>query len=196
KMTKPAEPATKPAELKAPPAAPTTSIFETAFADKNFSTLTQLLKEADWHNQLSEAGKFTVFAPTDEAFKKVDAKALESLRKDKKALGNVLTFHVIKGAAVSAADAMKMTESVPTVQGSKFNIQVKDGKVMVGNSKGMATVIKANIECTNGVIHVIDGVLMPEDAAAKPADKKAEAPAKKEEGKGGAPANAPAKDPK
>lgn len=160
----PGTPAAKQPEVKKDEKA-AKNIVETAMGTGMHTTLCGLLKEAGLVEALSDSKeKFTVFAPTDDAFKKVDAKALASLKADKKALTKVLTFHVIKGAAVMAKDVVTMKESVATIEGSKFNIVVKDGKVSIGNSKGMANVIKTDVVCSNGVIHVIDGVMMAEDA--------------------------------
>ena len=182
---KPADHPAKPADHPAKPAdhpvkaAPTKNIAETAMGTGTHTTLCALLKEAGWVEKLSDAKeKFTVMAPTDAAFKKVDAKALEALKADKKALESVLTFHVIKGHSVPAAEVAKMKVSVATVQGSTFEIKVKDGKVMVGNSKGWATVEKADVMCSNGIIHVIDAVLMPEDAKKDDTKKSEPAPKK------------------
>jgi len=164
KETAPAKPEAKQPEVKKDEKA-AKNIVETAMGTGMHTTLCGLLKEAGLVEALSDSKeKFTVFAPTDDAFKKVDAKALASLKADKKALTKVLTFHVIKGAAVMAKDVVTMKESVATIEGSKFNIVVKDGKVSIGNSKGMANVIKTDVVCSNGVIHVIDGVMMAEDA--------------------------------
>jgi uncharacterized surface protein with fasciclin (FAS1) repeats len=96
-----------------------------------------------------------VFAPTDEAFAKVPKATLDALLADKAKLTEVLTYHVVAGK-VMAADVVKLTEAT-TVQGSKAKVMVHDGKVMIDN----ANVIQTDIEATNGVIHVIDAVIMP-----------------------------------
>lgn len=138
------------------------NVVETAVAAGDFKTLVTAVKAAGLAEALSGPGPFTVFAPTDAAFAKLPAGTVESLLKpeNKSKLADILKFHVL-GAEVMAADAMKMSESIATLQGSKFNIVTKDGKVMIGNEKAMATIVKTDIKCSNGVIHVIDAVIMP-----------------------------------
>jgi uncharacterized surface protein with fasciclin (FAS1) repeats len=134
------------------------SIVGTAVESGSFTTLVSLLKEADLVTTLEGKGPFTVFAPSDDAFKKVPEDVLNGLSKDKSKLAGVLTYHVIAGSAVMAADVVKMDgQKVKTVNGQELSISVKDGKVMVDN----ATVITTDIKCTNGVIHVIDSVALP-----------------------------------
>jgi uncharacterized surface protein with fasciclin (FAS1) repeats len=134
------------------------NIVQTAINAGSFSTLVSLLKEADLVKTLEGKGPFTVFAPSDDAFKNVPADVLNGLGKDKTKLAAVLTYHVIAGIAVMAADVVKMDgQKVKTVNGQELTISVKDGKVMVDN----ATVITSDIKCTNGVIHVIDSVVLP-----------------------------------
>jgi uncharacterized surface protein with fasciclin (FAS1) repeats len=134
------------------------SIVGTAVAAGSFTTFVSLLKEADLVSTLEGKGLFTVFAPSDEAFKKIPADVLNGLSKDKTKLAGVLTYHVIAGSAVMAADVVKMDgQKVKTVNGQDLTISVKDGKVMVDN----ATVVTTDIKCTNGVIHVIDSVVLP-----------------------------------
>jgi len=130
-------------------------IVDTAVANGSFGTLAALLTEAGLVETLKGDGPFTVFAPTDAAFLKVDAKALEDLKADKTKLGDVLKAHVVAGK-VMAADVVKLTE-VETLQGSKFPVKVDGDKVMIGD----ATVSQADVAAKNGVIHVIDTVLMP-----------------------------------
>ncbi len=130
-------------------------IVDTAVANGSFGTLAALLTEAGLVETLKGDGPFTVFAPTDAAFLKVDAKALEDLKADKTKLGDVLKAHVVAGK-VMAADVVKLTE-VETLQGSKFPVKVEGEKVMIGD----ATVSQADVAAKNGVIHVIDTVLMP-----------------------------------
>lgn len=135
----------------------TKDIVETAIAAGTFKTLAAALTAAGLVQTLKGAGPFTVFAPTDAAFAKLPEGTVESLVKpeNKAKLSGILTFHVVSGK-VLAADVMKMT-SAKTVNGQSAPIVVKDGKVHVGN----ATVVTADIICDNGVIHVIDSVLMP-----------------------------------
>lgn len=132
-------------------------IVDTAVAAGSFKTLAAALKAADLVDTLKGKGPFTVFAPTDEAFAKLPAGTVEMLLKpeNKSKLVSVLTYHVVPGK-VLAKDVVKLSEA-KTVQGSAVKIVVKDGKVMIDN----ATVTKADIDTTNGVIHVIDTVIMP-----------------------------------
>ena len=135
-------------------------IVDTAISAGQFKTLVAAVKAADLVETLKGEGPFTVFAPTDEAFAKVPKEQLEALLKDKKALTAVLTYHVVSGK-VMAADVVKI-ETAKTVQGKSIDIVTKDGKVTING----ANVIKTDIVCKNGVIHVIDAVILP------PADKK------------------------
>jgi uncharacterized surface protein with fasciclin (FAS1) repeats len=130
-------------------------IVSTAVAADQFKTLVTAVKAAELVEVLKGEGPFTVFAPTDEAFAKVPKAQLEALLKDKKKLQGVLTYHVVPGK-VMAADVVKLT-SAKTVQGDQIAIQVSDGKVKLNN----ANVVKTDVECANGVIHVIDAVLLP-----------------------------------
>jgi uncharacterized surface protein with fasciclin (FAS1) repeats len=136
------------------------NIVETAVSADNFKTLVQAVQAAELVDTLKGKGPFTVFAPTDAAFAKVPKEKLEGLLKDKDALRAVLTYHVVPGK-VMAAD-IKGDMQTETVQGKKLTIVVKDGKVTING----ANVVKTDIVCANGVIHVIDGVLLP------PADRK------------------------
>lgn len=138
-----------------PAAAADKDIVDTAVAAGSFKTLVTAVQEAGLVDTLKSKGPFTVFAPTDEAFAKIPKAKLAALLKDKKALTAVLTYHVVPGK-VMAADVVKLT-SAKTVEGSAVGVKVKDGGVMVGGAK----VLKADIGCANGVIHVIDTVLMP-----------------------------------
>jgi len=133
-------------------------IVDTAVGAGDFKTLAAALKAADLVETLKSKGPFTVFAPTDEAFEKLPKGALEDLLKpeNKKKLAGILTYHVVSGK-VMAAEVTKMKKA-KTVQGTDVKIKVVDGKVMVND----AEVIKTDIACTNGVIHVIDTVIMPE----------------------------------
>lgn len=132
-------------------------IVDTAVGAGNFKTLAAALKAADLVDTLKGKGPYTVFAPTDEAFAKLPAGTVETLLKpeNKKKLIAILTYHVVPGK-VLAKDVVKLTEA-KTVQGSSVKIVAADGKVMVDGAK----VVKTDIESSNGVIHVIDTVLMP-----------------------------------
>jgi len=133
-------------------------IVDTAVAAGDFKTLAAALQAAGLVDTLKGAGPFTVFAPTDEAFAKLPAGTVEDLLKpeNKQKLVSILTYHVVAGG-VMAKDVVKLHEA-KTVNGKEVNIMVHGGKVMVDN----ANVIKTDIQCTNGVIHVIDSVLLPE----------------------------------
>ncbi len=137
--------------------APKKDIVDTAVGAGSFKTLAAALKAADLIETLKGKGPFTVFAPTDEAFAKLPAGTVESLLKpeNKEKLIAVLTYHVVPGK-VMAADVVKLTEA-KTVQGGKVTIEVKDGKVKVDG----ANVVKTDIAASNGVIHVIDAVILP-----------------------------------
>ena len=100
---------------------------------------------------------FTVFAPTDEAFAKLPKGTLESLLKDKEALKKILLYHVVSGK-VMASDVVKL-KSAKTLEGEDVKIKINDGNVMINNSK----VTTADVEASNGVIHVIDTVLIPDN---------------------------------
>lgn len=134
---------------------PAKDIVDTAVGAGQFKTLVAAVQAADLVETLKGKGPFTVFAPTDEAFAKIPKEKLEALLKDKKALTAVLTYHVVPGR-VMAADVVKL-DSAKTVQGQPIRIVAKDGKVMVNGAK----VLKADIVCGNGVIHVIDTVILP-----------------------------------
>ena len=140
------------AKIKAP-----ADIVDTAVAAGSFSTLATALKAAGLVETLKGPGPFTVFAPTDEAFAKLPAGTLESLLKpeNKAKLAGILTYHVVAGK-VTAADVVKLT-SAKTVNGQSVKIAVDGGKVKVDG----ANVVKTDIGASNGVIHVIDAVLLP-----------------------------------
>jgi uncharacterized surface protein with fasciclin (FAS1) repeats len=137
------------------------TIVETAIGAEKFSTLVTALKAAGLVDTLQGKGPFTVFAPTDEAFAEIPEETLAALLKDKAALTEILTYHVVSGK-VMAADVVKL-DSAKTVQGDEVEIEVKDGNVMVNQ----ANVVTTDIVCSNGVIHVIDAVIMPPKKAQK-----------------------------
>ena len=138
------------------------NILEVAGETGSFTTLAAAIKAAGLTEALSGKGPFTVFAPTDEAFQKLPAGTLEMLLKpeNKEKLVSILKFHVIQGA-VYADQIVTMTESKKTLQDQSFQIKVKDGNVTIGNRAAMADVTNTDVEASNGVIHVIDTVLMP-----------------------------------
>jgi uncharacterized surface protein with fasciclin (FAS1) repeats len=130
-------------------------IVDTAVSAGNFTTLVAAVKAAGLVDTLKGPGPFTVFAPTDAAFAKLPAGTVDALLKDPEKLKGILLYHVVSGK-VMAADVVKL-KSAKTVQGGSVAIVVKGDKVMVNN----ANVIKTDIATDNGVIHVIDTVLMP-----------------------------------
>jgi len=132
-------------------------IVDTAVAAGQFNTLAAALKSAGLVDTLKGSGPFTVFTPTDAAFAKLPAGTLENLLKpeNKTKLVAILTYHVVPGD-VTAAQAATLTQA-KTVNGAILKLSARDGKVMVNN----ADVVKADIEASNGVIHVIDAVLLP-----------------------------------
>ena len=139
----------------APAQAQTKDIVDTAVSAGTFNTLAAALKAADLIGTLKGTGPFTVFAPTDEAFAKLPKGTLDALLKDPAKLKGILLYHVVAGK-VMASDVTKL-KSANSVQGSAIPITVTDGKVMAGN----ANVVKTDIAASNGVIHVIDTVLLP-----------------------------------
>jgi len=130
-------------------------IVETAVASGKFKTLVTAVQAADLVDTLKGKGPFTVFAPTDDAFAKLPKGTVEGLLKDKKGLAAILTYHVVSGK-VMAADVVKL-KSAKTVQGQAINIVTKEGGVAING----VNVIMTDIICKNGVIHVIDAVLLP-----------------------------------
>lgn len=128
-------------------------IVDTAIAAGSFKTLVTAVQAAGLVETLKGPGPFTVFAPTDEAFAKIPKDKLDALLKDKKALTAVLTYHVVPGK-VMAADVK--AGQVKTVQGGAITVSTQGG-VKVDNAK----VVKTDIGASNGVIHVIDTVIMP-----------------------------------
>ena len=140
----------------APAAEATGDILETAGAAGSFTTLAKAIEAAGLTETLKGEGPFTVFAPTDEAFAKLPEGTLDALLQDKEKLAAILTYHVVPGA-ISSGDVVQLPMA-KTVNGQDLKITAADGKVMVGN----ATVTQADIPASNGVIHVIDTVLLPE----------------------------------
>jgi uncharacterized surface protein with fasciclin (FAS1) repeats len=134
-------------------------IVDTAVSAGSFSTLVSAVKAADLVDTLKGKGPFTVFAPTDEAFAKLPKGTLDDLLKpeNKAKLQAILTYHVVPGK-VMATDVVKLN-SAKTVNGQTLTIDAKNGAVMVDNAK----VAKTDIETSNGVIHVIDTVVLPKE---------------------------------
>jgi uncharacterized surface protein with fasciclin (FAS1) repeats len=135
----------------------TKDIVETAAGAGQFKTLVAAVKAAGLVETLQGEGPFTVFAPTDEAFAKLPAGTVESLLRpeNKDKLVSILTYHVVPGK-VMAAEVVKLS-SATTVQGGSIDVKMKHGGVMVDH----ANVVKTDIATSNGVIHVIDSVIMP-----------------------------------
>ena len=134
---------------------PPKDIVDTAVADGRFTTLVAAVQAAGLVETLKGVGPFTVFAPTDEAFAKLPAGTVEALLNDIPALTNILLYHVVPGE-VKAADVVKLTEA-ETAGGAKVSIKLMDGKVYINESQ----VVITDVMASNGVIHVIDGVLLP-----------------------------------
>ncbi len=141
------------------PMAQAKDIVAIASGDPQFKTLTTALKAAGLVQTLQGKGPFTVFAPTDKAFAALPKGTLEDLLKpeNKDKLTKILTYHVVSGSVLSTS---LKSGDVPTVEKSKLKVVVAGGKVTVGG----ANVVKADIKASNGVIHVIDQVLIPGDA--------------------------------
>jgi uncharacterized surface protein with fasciclin (FAS1) repeats len=145
-----------------PYAAPTRDVLETANAAGNFTTLTSAIKAAGLAETLTGRGPFTLFAPTDEAFKKLPPGAMEALMRDTAKLGAVLSYHVVKGyflvKDVRAGEMM-------TTQGSPLMVSLSSSDMKVNG----AEVREADIAATNGVVHVIDAVIVPKNWRLVPA---------------------------
>ena len=154
-----ATPAVALAQGAAPAAAPAAqgTIVDVAVGAGQFETLVAAVKAAGLVETLSGTGPFTVFAPSDAAFAKLPAGTVEGLLADKAKLTSILTFHVVPGR-VTAADIVRMGGATPkTANGQTVNVTVRDGKVYVND----AQVVTADVGASNGVIHVIDAVLLP-----------------------------------
>lgn len=136
---------------------PQKDIVDSAAAAGQFTTLTRALEAADLVETLKQPGPFTVFAPTDAAFAKLPAGTLDSLLKpeSKEKLASILTYHVVPGR-VMAADAVKLTEA-KTVNGKALRIKASGGTVTIND----ATVVTPDLAASNGVIHVVDTVILP-----------------------------------
>jgi uncharacterized surface protein with fasciclin (FAS1) repeats len=131
------------------------NIVQTAQAAGNFKTLTKLVVKAGLAGTLSSSGPYTVFAPTDAAFKKVPKSTLNSLAKNRAKLRAVLLYHVVAGRVPSSQ--VVMLKSAKTLNGKSVRVHTAGGKVFVNNSK----VTKTDINASNGVIHVVNRVLIP-----------------------------------
>ncbi|MEY3360374.1 MAG: hypothetical protein RL531_93 [Actinomycetota bacterium] len=134
------------------------TVVDVAVGNGSFATLVKAVQAAGLVDTLNGEGPFTVFAPTDEAFAKIPAADLEAILADKELLTSILTYHVVPGK-IMAADLMPGEQAVTTVEGS-------EAKVVVGDSVTYAdaTVVTTDVEACNGVIHVIDAVVLPPSA--------------------------------
>ena len=140
------------------PAAPqsnASNIVETAVAAGNFTTLVSLVKQAGLAETLSANGRYTVFAPTDAAFKRVPKKTLQALGEDKAMLKSVLLYHVAKGQL--AAKRVAKRSSITTLNGERVRVRLRGGNVFVNSSK----VVTADVGASNGIIHAVNRVLIP-----------------------------------
>ena len=146
------------------------TIVDTAVSNKNFSTLVTALKAADLVGALSGDGPFTVFAPNNDAFAKIDSETLSSLLEPSnvKTLSNILTYHVVSGKLLAAdvANALKAGEGrakLKSLNGQELTAISKYEKIYLIDAKGgMSEIIATDVIGTNGVIHVVDTVVMPE----------------------------------
>ena len=147
------------AASNAPEARQDKNIVQVASGAPQFSTLVSLIKKAGLVKTLSGKGPFTVLAPTNAAFNKVPKDTLNAIAADKDLLTKVLTYHVVAGE-VPASEVVKLNgKKVQTVEGSKITITVRDGKVFINKT---AKVTATDIEASNGVIHAINNVLVPQ----------------------------------
>jgi len=146
------------------------TIVEAAVSNKDFSTLVTALKAADLVGALSGEGPFTVFAPNNDAFAKIDAETLGNLLKPEnvKALTNILTYHVVSGKLMASdvASALKSgygKAKLTALNGQTLTARSKDGKIFLEDTQGnMSQIIATDVAGSNGVIHVISSVVMPE----------------------------------
>ncbi len=145
------------------------TIVDVAVNNKDFSTLVTALKAADLVGALQGDGPFTVFAPTNDAFAKLDSKTLSSLleEENKKVLANILTYHVVSGklAASDVVAALKKgngSVDLTALNGQVINVMQKDGKIWLKDSNGnYSEIVATDVMGSNGVIHVISSVVMP-----------------------------------
>ncbi|HEY7412883.1 MAG TPA: fasciclin domain-containing protein [Vicinamibacteria bacterium] len=143
------------AMLAGPAFAQSKDIVDTAVAAGSFKTLAKLLTDADLIGVMKGPGPYTVFAPTDEAFAKVPKDVLDGLARDKAKLQEVLKYHVLTSKWTT--DDFKLVKQTGTAQGKPVTFVVTGGGVEVNGAK----VVKANIDCANGMVHAIDTVLLP-----------------------------------
>lgn len=151
----------EPVEVGGMPMYPDKNVVENASTAPNLSTAVAAIKAAGLVETLSGPGPFTVFAPDNDAFAKVDEAALANLLKpaQKAALTGILTYHVVPGTL--DASKLKDGDELTTVNGAKLMVKIDGDTVMIGNEDGMATVTQADVFQSNGVAHIIDTVMMP-----------------------------------
>jgi uncharacterized surface protein with fasciclin (FAS1) repeats len=147
-------------EMPAAVAAPERDLVQVAVGAGNFTTLVRAVEAAGLVEVLQGPGPFTVFAPTDEAFARLPEGTLESLLQDREALATVLTYHVVPGRITSAEVLSAGSAAPTTVQGESLTVTGRDGRVEVDG----ATVVQADVMASNGVIHAIDSVVLPDAA--------------------------------
>jgi uncharacterized surface protein with fasciclin (FAS1) repeats len=141
--------------LAGPSSAQTKDIVDTAVAAGSFKTLAKLLADADLVDVMKRPGPYTVFAPTDEAFAKVPKDVLDGLAKDRAKLAEVLKYHVL--TSKWSTDDIKLVKQTGTVQGKPVTFGGSGTAMTVNGAK----IVKPNVECSNGMVHVIDTVLLP-----------------------------------
>jgi uncharacterized surface protein with fasciclin (FAS1) repeats len=141
--------------LAGPASAQTKDIVDTAVAAGSFKTLAKLLTDAELVDVMKRPGPYTVFAPTDEAFAKVPKEVLDGLAKDKAKLQEVLKYHVLTSKWTT--DDIKLVKQTGTVQGKPVQFGASGGTMTVNGAK----IVKPNVDCSNGMVHVIDTVLLP-----------------------------------
>jgi uncharacterized surface protein with fasciclin (FAS1) repeats len=138
-----------------PASAQPKDIVDTAIAAGSFKTLAKLLADAELVDVMKRPGPYTVFAPTDEAFAKVPREVLDDLAKDKAKLQEVLKYHVLTSKWTS--DDIKLVKQTGTVQGKSVQFGTSGATLTVNGAK----IVKPNVDCSNGMVHVIDAVLLP-----------------------------------
>ncbi len=146
------------APVSAAPSASAKSITKTAAAAPQFSTLVSLLKKAGLASTLDKKGAFTVFAPTNAAFKKLPKSTLDAVASDPALLKQVLLYHVVSGKVPAATVVTLNGKSVRTLAGQRVKVRVSNGKVFLN---GKSQVMKTDLMASNGVIHIINSVLIP-----------------------------------
>lgn len=157
--------ALQPPSGKEPAPAPTGAkdLVDTVIGNKDLSTLAGALRQAGVVDALRKTDRsFTLFAPTNDAFTKLPKEVLDNLMKaeSKEQLKNVLLFHVIP-AEVTSEKLLRMPESSRTLQGTTFRVRIKDGKRQVGNERAWAAITTTDVRCSNGLVHIIDAVMLP-----------------------------------